>query len=492
MDLALPFPFLRTPSGSYLEIALTNTTSVYCDLNNIPIRDEDNGKRTLVDRDPNHAVLQPATTRQIPSRQVSLLVQINQDVYGFEDASGIIQIAEALDPARTYTLKITHLGRPNGLSGAVEINGIWVDKPSEPEQVKGAIAPLTKTVLRNPLLPRDKARNVIKASVSGWRVQERKTIEIVTPETALSPFEEGEDEGLNNARLSIWSDHLRTSLSLDTVLVPTANLGLLPYEDSPTTISDVFSRSGPLSTPHFSRPWTFKSYRPSVLILQLGLVDFTQFFTDKKNHGDHAINQFKAEFKTAVIRFIHNIRATAYPYDPTMKQSGLGVQGDGSYSYNSAPSTLPIFLLAPFTASRRFVTKKQKLHTVISDVLSQVASTLQSEGDKSTFWIDTSGWLDSRVDFATRTNFTSGRTRLDIAMLTPFANYKVASLLADHLCPYLKMPSAKLSGPSNDCEFDRYDNYLGDVYIPQDVDFNRAMLERKIAIIKGRFKVDSI
>lgn len=463
-------------------------------MNNVAIDEEDNEERALVDRDtsPNHATLQPANARQKPSPPVSLLVQINETAYGFEDAAGIILIAEDLDPAKTYKLKITHLGGADASSGTVEIEGLWVDKVSEPQPGHRVSGRHTKTALRNPFFPRDKDGSFIKTSTFGWKTQNRKTIEIVTSETALSAFSEDEDEEVNDGRLDIWSDYFRKNLSLDTVLIPTSNLGLLPYETSPATINDIFSRSGPPSTPHFTRPWTFKSYRPSVLILQLGLVDFMQFFADKKNHGDHAINKFKAEMKSAVIGFIHNIRATAYPYDSTTEQSGLNIDGDGSYSYNSAPSTLPIFLFAPFTALRRFVTKKQKLHTVISDVLSEVASTLQNEGDKSTFWIDTSGWLDSRVDFAPRINFTSRRTRLDTALLTPFANYKVASLLADHLCPYLKVPSANLSEPSNDCQFDHYDNYLGDVYIPQDVDFERAMLERKIAMIKERFNLDSV
>ena len=461
-------------------------------MNNVAIGEEDKEKGTLLDQDTNHAILRPATARQKPSPQVSLFLQSSEgDIYCFEEASGIIGVARNLDPTRTYTLTITNLGCPNDPGGAVEINGIWVDKRSQLEQGDNTSTPHIRTVLRNPLLPRDGSGKIIKPSIAGWRSQERKTIEIVTSETALSPFKADEGPETYNARWNIWSDHFRKIYSLDTVVIPTEILGLLPYEGSPTTISSLFYRSGPTSTPHFSRPWIFKSYLPSALILQLGLVDFMQFFKDKKNHGDHAINQFKAEFKSAAIRFIHNIRATAYPYDPTTKQSGFGIQGDGSYSYNSAPSTLPIFLLAPFTASRRFVTKKQKLDTVISDTLAQVASTLQSEGDKSTFWIDTSGWLDSRVDFAPRTNFTSRRSRLDTAMLTPFANYKVASLLADHLCPYLKMPSGDLSESEPDCEFDRYDNYLGDIYIPQDVDFNRAMLERKIAIVKERFNVDS-
>lgn len=460
-------------------------------MNNVKLDNEDQEKGTLVDRNSNHAILQPANAHQKPSGQVSLLIQINEDTYACEDAAGMMLIADDLDPSKTYKIKITYLGGSNANGAAVEVDGIWVDKPTEPARADGASNPSTKTHLRNPFF-RDDNGHFIKARASSWNAHQIKTIEIVTSETAVSAFAEGEDEEVNNSRLNIWSNHFRKHLSLDTVLIPTSKLGLLPRDSSPATISDLFFRSGPPSTPHFARPWSFNSYRPSVLVLQLGLVDFMLFFADKKNHGDHAIDKFKTEMKAAVIGLIHNIRATAYPYHSMTEQLGLGVAGDGSYRYNSAPSTLPIFLIAPFTASRRFVTKKQKLDTVISDVLSQVADTLQSEGDKSTFWIDTTGWLESRVDFAPRTNFTSGRTRLDTAKLTPFANFKVASLLTDHLCPYLNLPGDNLLGPSNNCQFDRYDNYLGDVYIPQDVDFDRAMLERKIAMIKEKFEIEPI
>jgi len=107
----------------------------------------------------------------------------------------------------------------------------------------------------------------------------------------------------------------------------------------------------------------------------------------------------------------------------------------------------------------------------------------QADGDKSTFWIDTTGWLDHKTDFwRVAGNDTSSPDRL---FLTPSADDKVARLLADHLCPYLGNPD--LGG--EDCPFDRYDNYLGNVYLPQDVEFDTAVLERKIATIKERFQV---
>lgn len=440
------------------------------------------------DRHSDHAILQPASPSQQPSHQVSLLVQVNDTTghyIGYDNAFGMIGIADDLDPSKTYKVKITHLGGPGVDSGTVEFNGIWVDKHPKPGLGEQSSGQHSRTILRNPFFYCPNG-HFLKAKVPDLKTQGWKTIEVVTSETALTAFTKDEDDEVRNGRLITWTELLRKGLSLDTVVIPTSKLGLLPRESSPDTISSLFFRSGPPSTSHFSRPWSFSSYSPSVLVLQLGLVDFMLFFADKKNHGDHAIKKFQAEMKVAVIDLVHNIRARAYPYDTVTRQFA---SCDGGYRYNSAPSTLPIFLITPFTASRRFVTKRQKLDTVISDVLSQAAITLQSEGDKSTFWIDTSGWLESQADFVVRTNFTSKRTRLDTAWLTPFANFKVASLLQDHLCSYLNVPSANLSGTSNNCDFDRYDNYLGDVYIPQDVEFNRALLERKISTIKERFGV---
>ncbi|KAK5061361.1 hypothetical protein LTR84_007903 [Exophiala bonariae] len=485
-DAALP--------GSYLEFVITNTTSLYCELSNISVDDQEinQGKeeRILVDRHTDHAILQPASPNQPPSRQVSLLVQVNDnhDYIGYDNAFGMIEIADDLDPSKAYKVKITHLGSPGTDSGTVEFKGIWVDKPLQPGTFEKSSSQHPRTVLRNPFFYCPNG-HFVQAKLSCWKTQEKKTIEIVGSETALTAFAANEDDGVMAGRLIAWTEFVRKRLSVDTVLIPTSKLGLLPRESSPETIGSLFFRSGSPSTAHFSRPWSFSSYRPSVLVLQLGLVDFMLFFADKKNHGDRAINKFKAEMKAAIIDLVHNIRKTAYPHDSATNQFESGATGDGGYRYNSAPSTLPIFLITPFTASRRFVTKRQKLDSIISDVLAQAASTLQSEGDKSSFWIDTSGWLESRVDFLVLPNSTSKRSRLDTAMLTPFANFKVASLLEDHLCPHLNLPTANPSETSNNCDFIRYDNYLGDVYIPGNVEFNRALTERKIATLKERFGI---
>ncbi len=168
----------------------------------------------------------------------------------------------------------------------------------------------------------------------------------------------------------------------------------------------------------------------------------------------------------------------------------MNLKGDGTYIYNSAPSTLPIFLVAPFSASRRFVTKKIKLDEVISAALQQVVSTLQADGDKATFWIDTTGWLCHKTDFIPPDSETPVPEQPKMQrMLTPLANYKVSCLLADHICPYIYDGSKidGFNGMDKQCQFRRYDNYLGNVYLPQNVEFDRAVLERKIARIKERF-----
>jgi hypothetical protein len=294
-----------------------------------------------------------------------------------------------------------------------------------------------------------------------------------------------------------WYNRLQAALPVDTVMIPTANLSLMPSTQSGVvTISDLFFRSGPPSTPHFLRPWSFKLYGPSVLILQLGLIDFVTFFSDEKNNNKHAVDKFTNDFVNLCVKYVRTIRKSAYPLGWTSSSGrpwGPSValqEQDGSYIYNSAPSTLPIFLMTPFSASRHFVTNKITLDRFVSNALSQVASTLQADGDKSTFWIDTSGWLDSEKDFVTHSVNPSSAY---YHPLTRVGNDKVARLLADHICPYIHDTGGTAgSATAAKCPFDRYDHYLGNVYLPQDVDFDRAVLERKVATIKERFKIEVV
>jgi hypothetical protein len=81
-----------------------------------------------------------------------------------------------------------------------------------------------------------------------------------------------------------------------------------------------------------------------------------------------------------------------------------------------------------------------------------VVEQMQKEGDKSVFWIDTSGWL-SEADYSPQ-----GQTQ-DDRFLTASGHARVASFTHAHLCHYLAPQSAQ-------CPFLRRDNYMGSVFVP--------------------------
>lgn len=480
--------------GSYVEITVMNTTSIRLALNNMLESPED------TERQPQeslyHSHLQPVQAHAKPSKQVNLLVQLDgKGVCGIRNVAGTRIIATGLDPRKKYKLRITHMGGANATGGLLEFEGIWVDKPYP--QLPKDVVPIsvtTESVLGNTVYDREdsKVRQKRQQLVEKG-VNSRKIIEIVAPDIPVSL---GSNDNRTERILDIvhiWYNQLQAVLPVDTITLPTSKLTLVPSTQPGVTISDIFFRSGPPASPHFLRPWSFKSYVPSVLILQLGLVDFMAFFADEENHNKHAVDKFTNEFVNACVRFVRTIRKTAYPSGSTSGpwMSSAASQEDGTYIYNSAPSTLPIFLMAPFSASCHFISKRMTFDRLISDALSQVASTLQADGDKSTFWIDTTGWLNPN-DFLTKDTNSSTSQPPQSSPLTRVGNDKVARLLAAHICPYVNDRKEPEAGATENCPFDRYDHYLGNVYLPQDVEFDRAMLERKIATIKERFGVGHV
>lgn len=474
-------------------MVITNTTSVILFLNNFGIVSKETTK-LLQDRDVRHLNLQPVGMNIKPSRPVSLMVQLDGErVYRVEDAEMIVKIVEDLDPQKTYSLRIIHMGGPRSTEGVLEFEGIWVNRSNSmgAQAITSTTSP-TQSGLEY-LLPLHGSLDDDQQSGLGAPCLTKPVIEIVTAETPKCDVsKELTPDALQKnmeERSGFWYNRLKASLRVDTVVIPTADVALMPSEQSAITVSDLYFRSGPPGTMHFPRPWSFKSYYPSVLILQIGFVDFVDFFSDKKNHNKHALAKFTNDFVDTYIKFIKTIRTTAYPFDSTSRpaSSAKDSNDDRSYIYNSAPSTLPIFLITPFAASDRFVTRKLKLDRVISDALSQVSMAVQAQGDKSTFWIDTTGWLDHRKDF--HPEYFNNTT--EPTPVNSFGSFKVASLLADHICPYVQRNNVDMSEKtrSKRCPFDRYDNYLGNVYLPKDVEFDRAVLERKIEMIKEKFNM---
>ncbi|KAJ9612188.1 hypothetical protein H2200_003785 [Cladophialophora chaetospira] len=493
--------------GSYVEAVVTDTTSVYLVLNNVHTAaqaesdsnspsDSESGDRSYV----RHIDPRFLHENRRPAKQVSLMVEIEgKAIFGVEQASSILRIASDLDPRKTYRLKITHMGchcYRGFYDEVLEFEGLWLDRPALP---RGAANVTVRTTLGRLISLNDERLGNLKQSGDITPLRNRPVIELVTSERPNEHARMNEwhkdIEGVVEERVGAWYKRLGSRLSADVAMVPLERATLLPSEnereDRQVAVKDLFFRSGPEETANmFARPWNFASYQPAVLILQFGLVDFVDLFADKEKANKHTVSKFTDEFVDAYVRLVHTIRSGAYAFQDTDQTNIMG--DDGSYIYNSAPSTLPIFLIPPFSSRRRLVTRKLTLHKFISDALAQVVARLHAEGDKSTHRIDTTGWLDPKIDFDRHHARYTYKDDVDATPLTAAANVKVAALLADHICPYIKANGGNSTDQFalGDCVFDQYESYLGNVYLPKDVQLDRAVLERKIESIKQKFKLD--
>ncbi|EXJ72120.1 uncharacterized protein A1O5_04624 [Cladophialophora psammophila CBS 110553] len=497
-------------------MVIANATCLYLSLNNPNFASKQQQPERVDARDIHHSEFGSSGSNTRASEPVSLMVSIEgHNTYWVEAAGLVVPIVKDLDPREAYRVRLTHMGGPNGTGGVLEFEGIWVDKATFAE-VRAASSASNETRSPARLLPFDERFDKTAHNDQNASRPRREIVEIVTSEISLSAMNHrlhlSTLRNDSHERIQTWCKQLGAESPVDTVILDTTGIGLMSTGESGPSMRDQFFRAGPPGTRAFARPWNFKLYSPSVLLLQLGLVDFVQFFSPSadgrrsKPVNRHDLAKFTNEFVDAYIKLIQAIRANAYPFDPTTTtMTGLAtdLDDDGSYIYNSAPSTLSIFLLTPFSATRHSVTKKLKLDKVISNALTQVAATLQADGDKSTFWIDTTGWLDAATDFEggrpDDPNSSPESPPPRSSVLNRSGRSKVATLLTEHLCPYIAGPSPSAGSPQAEeappgvprrvCPFDRYDHYLGNVYLPTDVDFDRTLLEHKIESIKLKFNL---
>ncbi|OCT55022.1 hypothetical protein CLCR_02895 [Cladophialophora carrionii] len=510
----------------YFEIDVTNTTSVYLAFQ----RDQDD----------------PRTSAGALSVQdsIGLFVEIDDDlVFGVQQPFPIVQVAENLDPSRTYRLRVTQTGTYPLGDSSFRFQGVWLDRPPSQKDGPLLLDPANSAVGSTPgtLIPQSDGPEGAPQPQDSLlpRRRAKPLIELFTCEVDrwLHCHDPAQDAAeLAKERVHTWYKRLESELGADVALVASTG-GYFSrdwfhfkgdgFPDAPVSLYFFTYRIGCVGRPEDwlkRHPWPFKSYRPAVLILQLGFSDFTHIFKMRptKPHLDDFLDSFIKDY----VALVNKIRARAYPSDGTTTNArsnddDAAPDSDGSYSYNSAPSTLPIFLITPFSAHRVSVTRKLTLAKVMTDALARIVATLHAQGDISTHLIDTAGWLDPRRDFEKPPGFRPPwyppHNQELLRRLTEAAATKVATLLASHVCPYIQQgggggggggggEGSTADGPARDsdsnsngsavapaafgdCAFDQYDSYLGNVYVPEGVQLDRALLERRIESIKERFQL---
>ncbi|ETI23314.1 hypothetical protein G647_05114 [Cladophialophora carrionii CBS 160.54] len=496
----------------YFEIAVTNTTSVY-----LAFQQDQNDPRTSAG---------PLSVQD----RIGLFVEIDDDlVFGVRRPFPIVQVAEDLDPSRTYRLRVTQTGTYPIGDSSFRFQGVWLDRPPSQKDGPSLLDPANSAVGSTPgtLVPQSDGPQGARQPQDSLlpRRRAKPLIELFTCEVDrwLHCHDPRKDAAeLAKERVHTWYKRLESELGADVALVSTTgdyfSRDWFHFKgdgnpDAPVSLYFFTHRVGCVGRPEDclkQHPWPFKSYRPAVLLLQLGFSDFTHIFKMRptKPHLDDFLDSFIKDY----VALVKKIRARAYPSDGTTtnaRSNDGDPDPDGSYIYNSAPSTLPIFLVTPFSAHGVFVTRKLTLAKVMTDVLARIVATLHAHGDISTHLIDTAGWLDPRRDFEKPPGFrppwyphhNGKRWR----PLTDAAATKVAALLASHVCPYIQQGGrgerSAADGPARvsngsalapafgGCAFDQYDSYLGNVYVPDGVQLDRALLERRIESIKEKFQL---
>lgn len=194
-------------------------------------------------------------------------------------------------------------------------------------------------------------------------------------------------------------------------------------------------------------------------MLVLGNSDAVSFGKYQKEY-EKTVQELQREFEEVYIKFVRAIRRVAYPLHPAAFQD-YSSNADG-YVYNSAPATIPIFVVVPFTGAMQFSTQK-------------VVEKLQSEGDKAVYWLDTSGWFSAEDFESDPDSDSTGEKRL---LLTSQGNRKAAAFLHAHLCHYL-------ADDPTQCPFQKHEAYTGRVYVPRDAELEKLMEESKVRKLKG-------
>lgn len=432
-------------SGAHIELVVRNASIIYISLNNAPPTAEAEDPYGEV-KVPRMAV-KPLDDRDKAGAPVALMITLcNGNIIHFassEDGLVAINLNTGQDQADCL-VRISHAGGMSQEAAVLQFKGVWLP---------------TGASLRPQAQLDDGRARQLKLPIAY-----RKNVELLVDSL--------EHLSGRSAMCTVeWLAQVVAHFDADQVKIPVhdhclteACTRILALDIS---TKDVFFRSGPAGSTFYARPWNFNHYVPDVLVLDLGTADYKSFLQSSimyanshiELHDTHPnLESITNSFITSYVALIQQIRRVAYPLHPSARDE-YALDGHG-YTYNSAPSTLPIFVMRPLDGS-------------LEQATLSVVEEMQKDGDKNVFWIDTSGWL-SEADYI------PGNNNQQVRLLTATGHAKVASFMVPHLCLYLEPQFDK-------CPFLKRDNYMGSVYVPIEAELDKMIEESKIKKLRELF-----
>ncbi|CAD6445578.1 29b0c310-d0e2-4d74-ac42-5ea02d76bf40 [Sclerotinia trifoliorum] len=462
--------------GIYLDIAFNGSSTILISLHNSEQKAHD--KRTSLQNKTAKSGLPPLLDHT-SAEPISLLTQVDDEEYVIlPNATSLVAIrTKDLDPHARHLIRIIAPMVGRDTVETFQFLGVWLDEDGQLIPVQDPMVPTTKAQLYT----KDIANEEFGFPINGLPRQntpQRKMLEILTDlpgsMTGLDRRKHRIASNLANGILGgvmgweyltgemFGSDHV--TIGMDGMCLVQDCIG---GRGTPAGLADVFFQSGPLGSGQYAQPWLFQSYIPDVMILNIGNADWESFriYNEQYNLTTWELSVL---FEETYVSLIRAIRTLAYPkYSSTMAETA-------QYDYPQHRAVdIPIFVMRPFRGQL-----EQSTHSVVDR--------LQFEGDKSVFWLDTSGWLNTDLDFEGRPEdqdfFLDEESPRKEWRLTERGNQRVAILLHMHVCRYLAQEAEK-------CAFLAPEAYQGGNVDPVAMHFDEYMRDEKERRLKKLFWV---
>ncbi|KAF7870628.1 hypothetical protein EAF04_004372 [Stromatinia cepivora] len=462
--------------GIYLDIAFNGSSTILISLYNSDQQAHD--KRKSVQNKTAKSGLPPLLDHT-SAEPISLLAQVDDEEYVIlPNATSLVAIrTKDLDPQSRHLIRIIAPMVGRDTVETFQFLGVWLDEGGQLIPVQDPMVSTTKPQLYT----RDIANEEFDLPINDLPRQndpQRKMLEILTDlpgsMTGLDRRKHRIASNLANGILGgvmgweyltgemFGSDHV--TIGMDGMCLVQDCIG---GRGTPAGLADVFFQSGPLGSGQYAQPWLFQSYIPDVMILNIGNADWDSFriYNEQYNLTTWELSVL---FEETYVSLIRAIRTLAYPkYSSTMAETA-------QYDYPQHRAVdIPIFVMRPFRGQL-----EQSTHSIVDR--------LQFEGDKSVFWLDTSGWLNTDLDFEGRPEdqdfFLDEESPRKEWRLTERGNQRVAILLHMHVCRYLAQEADK-------CAFLAPEAYQGVNVDPVAMHFDEYMRDEKERRLKKLFWV---
>ncbi|KAI9675280.1 MAG: hypothetical protein M1817_001182 [Caeruleum heppii] len=500
-----------TFAGVYFDVTVNATSTILLALHNTerPFASSGNAASTSMDArskavDPALLSFHPSLEQHKPAPPISLLARVDQEEYVLSpSASGLVSLRhQDLEVQGPHEVRVIAPMNDDGGRGIVEFEGLWLDKGGKLLRVEGTqlaqdveeedefhaendnVGKKHRLGLHQllslhgePIVPtKETTPDTEDEPTSDERLtgDRKKLIEIITDTPGF--MSRGKKMGRTGGGDGIlggvmgWEYLLGEMFGIDHVSIGLDGMclthGCIGGTGEPVGIGDVFFRSGPLGTPYFSNSWMFHRDVPDVMVFHVGGSDSTSF---EKHAEEYNMTSWElsARFEDTYVSLIKATRQLAYSEQP----GAMTASPAKSSGFVGDAASVPIFVMRPLRGQLEHATQS-------------VVDRLRKDGDKSVFWLDTSGWLDcdgtsqGEEDFYHDESVDPARWRL-----TERGNQRVAIFLHMHVCRYLAQDTDR-------CAFLPPEVYHGKVFDPDTANFDRYIENEKERKLKKIFWED--